>query len=86
MAGTGGYGGPQSDPGVGFGGGVITSVSSGRSAAGKGGAAVSSVPLELAELVKITTQVASKFDSCTNERGTPSMPVRPWLTSVEHVV
>ena len=45
-----------------------------------------SVPLELAELVKIATQVAGKFDSRTNERGTPSMPVRPWLTSVEHVV
>ena len=57
---------------------------SGRPAAGEGG--VSSVPLELAELVKIATQVAGKFDSRTNERGTPSMPVRPWLTSVEHVV
>ena len=57
-----------------------------RAALGEGGAAVSSVLLELGELVTIGTQVADKFDSRINECGTPSMPVRPWLTSVEHVV
>ena len=47
---------------------------------------MSSVPLELAELVSIATQVTGKFDSRTNKRGTPIMPVRPWPTSVEHVI
>ena len=61
-------------------------VGSGRPVASEGGAAVSSAPLELAELVKIATQVVGKFDLHTNERRTPSMPVRPWLTSVEHVI
>ena len=57
-------------------------VGSGRLVAGEGSAAVSSILFKLAELVKIVTQVAGKFDSHTNKRGTPSMPVRPWLNSV----
>ena len=47
---------------------------------------MSSVPLELAELVKIAVQVAGKFDWRTNFHRTLSMLVRPRLTSVEHVV
>ena len=74
---------------LGFSSGVIMDrpgVIGGRLAVGECDAAVSSIPLELAELVKIAMQVASKFASCTNKHGTLSMPVRPWLTSVEHVV
>ena len=59
---------------------------SGRPVAGEGGAAMSSILLELVELVKIAMQVAGKFDSRTKELGTPSMPMRPWMTSVEDVV
>ena len=73
--------------GVGFGSSGTMGIGSGRPAASEGGgAAVSIVPLELTELVKIATQVAGKFESRTNERGIPSMPVQPWLTSAEHVV
>ena len=39
--------------GVGFGGRALTGVESGRLAAGEGSAAVSSVPLKLAKLVKM---------------------------------
>ena len=72
--------------GIEFGGSALTGVDSGRLAAGEGSAAVSSIPLKLAKLVKMVLQVAGKFDLRTNERRTLSMLVRPWLTSVEHSI
>ena len=37
-------------------------------------------------MVKLATQIAGRFDSSPNEKGTTRMAVLPWLAAVENVV